>query len=245
LSPFFLVWRSARRWRSSIFCFIVIGVRLALLPQLPDCSSRNYGRISICCAPTRWPTGRLANRPIPLWMARIVSLNGFSEIVEGSAGAWGRPGRMRNSWTSMDRARAFGALPRCGAAASWIVAGRLPARWGTSRRSAGCMKFGIASYLINSGTGVELSQHIGGARAGCDVGELRACARTRRCFAARPGDRHLATPGPLRDALLYSDGRRFLWWLAGKTNRTCAARIRLSGFPRRWQWSDADRWLHG
>jgi hypothetical protein len=150
------VWKSilplARR---RFFCglllfFAVIGIRAALLSRLPVPVPGIHDEFSYLLMGDTFAHGRLSNPPHPMWMSfETFHVNWFPRYAsmyppaQGFVLAIGQ--LLGNPWT--------GVLASCAAmcaAIYWMLLAWLPPRWALLGGIVAWLKFGIASYWMNS-----------------------------------------------------------------------------------------------
>src|ERR1700676_2438325 len=160
--------------------FIVIGVRLALLPQLPVPVPGIHDEYSYLLLADTLAHGRLANPPHPMWMSfETFHVNWFptySSIYPPAQGALLAIGQLLGSpWVGV----LLSTAALCSAIA-WMLQAWMPSRWAFLGGVLAALKFGIASYWMNSYWGGAIAA-IGGALM------LGALKRISRCANVRNG----------------------------------------------------------
>ena len=210
--------------------FSVIALRLAALPLLPIPVPGIHDEYSYLLMGDTFAHGRLANPPHPMWMSfEAFHVNWFltysskyppaQGLVLALGYLLGRP------WIGVLLSTAAMV-----AAILWVLQAWLPARWAFLGGVLVALKFGIASYWMNSYWGGAVAA-TGGAMV---LGTLPRIVRrptVRDALLMGLGLAILANSRPYEGMLFCLPAAAwFVWWLAGKTKPSAATRVRVNIF---------------
>jgi hypothetical protein len=209
-----------------VLFFSVIAVRLVALPLLPVSVPGIHDEFSYLLMADTFAHGRLANPPHPMWVSfetfHVNWLPQYASMYSPAQGFALVIGQLLgHPWIGVLLSEAA----MC-AAILWMLQRWFPARWAFLGGALAALKFGVASYWMNSYWGGATAA-IGGALVLGALARIVRRARIRDAVLLGIGAAILANSRPYEGFLFCIPAAAWLfWWLTRKTKSPDALRSR-------------------
>ena len=212
--------------------FGVIAIRLAALPLLHVPVPGIHDEFSYLLMGDTFAHGRLANPPHPMWLSfETFHVNWFptySAIYPPAQGAILAIGQLHGSpWIGV----LLSAAAMCSAIA-WMLQAWMPSRWALLGGVLAAIKFGVASYWMNSYWGGAAAA-IGGAFVLGALGRIPKHPTAKNGVVLGFGIAILANSRPYEGLLFCAPAAAwFIWWLAIAKRRSAQHTVASSARAR-------------
>ena len=212
--------------------FAVIAIRLAVLPLLHVPVPGIHDEYSYLLMGDTFAHGRLANPPHPMWLSfETFHVNWFptySSIYPPAQGAILAIGQLLGTpWIGV----LLSAAAMCSAIA-WMLQAWMPSRWALLGGVLAAIKFGVASYWMNSYWGGAAAA-IGGALVLGALGRISKHPTAKNGLVLGFGIAILANSRPYEGLLFCVPAAAwFIWWLVTAENRSAPHTVASSARAR-------------